>query len=56
MKEDLLFDLLKEKADYNKLQFYIIQDQSKIKISVNEIIEQINLKINEITALILRVS
>lgn len=54
MKEDLLLDLLKEKDEYNKLQYYITK--SKIKNSINNIIEQINKKINQIANEILAIN
>ena len=50
MKEDLLFDLLKEKDEFSKIQYYIgTSHKSKIGKSINNIIEQINKKINQIT-------
>jgi hypothetical protein len=50
VKEDLLFDLLKEKDEFSKIQYYIgISHKSKIGKSINNIIEQINKKINQIT-------
>ena len=51
MEEDRLFDLLNEREDYNKLLYYTTQ--TKIKISVNEIIEQIDKKISKIAAHVL---
>jgi hypothetical protein len=45
VKEDLLFDLLKEKNEFDKLQYYIGTYQNpKIGISINNIIDQINIK------------
>jgi len=53
MEEDNLFDLLREKDDYNNLLYYIGDSRKQIGDSVNKMIEQNNIKINEITAKIL---
>lgn len=54
MEEDHFFDLLNEKEDYNKLLYYITL--TKIKISVNEIIEQMDKEISKIAAHVLEKS
>lgn len=57
MNEDLLFDLLKEKDEFGKLQYYIgTYQNSKIRTSVNNIIDQINKKINQIATELLSVN
>jgi len=49
VKEELLFDLLKEKDEFSNLQYYIgTFPNSKIGLSISNIIDQINLKINQI--------
>ena len=53
MEEENLFDLLQEKDEYNNLLYYIGDSRKQIGDSVNKMIEQINIKINEITANIL---
>jgi len=57
VNEDLLFDLLKEKDEFSKLQYYIGKYQnSKIRTSINNIIDQINKKINQIATELLSVN
>lgn len=46
MNEEILFDLLKEREEYNKLIYYIKKAQTKK--SLKKVIEQINKKITEI--------
>ena len=53
MEEDNLFDLLRERDDYNNLLYYIGDSRKLIGDSINKMIEHINIKINEITAKIL---
>ncbi|MFX1337539.1 MAG: hypothetical protein ACFFDK_02915 [Promethearchaeota archaeon] len=49
MKEDLLFDLLKEKDDFSNLYYYIgTLQNSKMELSISIIIDQINQEINQI--------
>ena len=48
MEEDLLFDLLREREEYNKLIFYI-DNLTQVKNSINNIIEQIDNQISRIT-------
>ena len=57
MKKDLLFELLKKKEEFSTLQYYIGTSQnSKIGLSINNIIDQINKKINQISAELLSVN
>jgi hypothetical protein len=57
MKEDLLFDLLKEKDEFSKIQYYIGKSRNlKITESINNIIDQLNKKINQITKELLSVN
>ena len=57
MKEDLLFDLLKEKDEFHKLKYYIGTSRNlKIGDSINNIIDQINRKINQISTELLSVN
>ena len=55
MEEDILFDLLREREEYNKLNFYI-ENFDQIKNSINEIIDQIDDNISKITTQILAIS
>ena len=57
MKEELLFDLLKEKDDFCKIQYYIGTSRNlKIGDSINNIIDQINKNINQIAKELLSVN
>lgn len=57
MREDLLFDLLKEKDEYTKLKYYVGKSQnSKLGLSINNIINQFNKKINQIATELLSVN
>lgn len=55
MEEDLLFDLLREREEFNKLNFYI-ENLAQIKNSINKIIEQIDDKISKLTTQIFAIS
>ncbi len=57
MKEDLLFELLEEKEEYSNLQYYLGKSQNSIiRLSINNIIDQINKKINQISNELLSVN
>ena len=55
MEENLLFDLLREREEYSKLNFYI-ENLTQIKNSINKIIEQIDDKISKITTQLFAIS
>ena len=46
MNKEILFDLLKEREEYYKLNFFIKKAQTKKELK--EVVEQINKKITEI--------
>ena len=46
MNEEILFDLLKEREEFSKLNYYIKKAQTKKRLK--KVIEQINEKITEI--------
>lgn len=55
MEEDLLFDFLREREEYDKLIFYI-ENLAQVKNAISKIIEQIDSKISKITTQIFAIS